>query len=153
MIMQRFISISPLLKNLLELCLKQFRPICPELDSATFEEVDEKIFHGEKSFFAITDYLAAIKSNSEITSYICSLSPDDAFLLYISIQIAYLHFYASTQLFPAIPPEQFYQNLFAYLQAGYLSFKNHCNKHRLSIWEAIIYYERGDYDEYLSSRE
>lgn len=146
MIHQRFIPVSYLLHNFLEPTLNQFSSLYHELDNSDVLEVDQRIFNGESSFFRITDHLATLGTGTTAEDYIQSLSPDEAFLLYVGIQISFLHFHADTQLLPAIPVNRLFQNLFAYLQAGYLSFKKHCLKNHLSIWESIIDYEDSLYN-------
>lgn len=146
MIHQRFMPISYLLHNFLELSFNQFSSLYHELDNSDFQEVDQRIFNGESLFFMITDHLATLGTGNATDGYIRSLSPDEAFLLYVGIQISFLHFHANTQLLPAIPTDQLFQNLCAYLQTGYLSFKKHCIINQLSIWESIIKYEDSIYN-------
>lgn len=141
MIHQRFYPISTLLNPIQGQCQIQAESYFKEEYKLDSKILTEKIISSEKLLFSILENLSMLKRDEDVVQHVQRLNPECCFLLYVSIQIAFLHFHADTELLPLLPLEKIYYFLFAYLQEAYLSFKRHCQQNGQDIWELILEYE------------
>lgn len=141
MIHQHFLSISPLLNQLLAICSSDHDPYFDTQYSADETTVTDIILQSEYLLFDTLEKLSILSDEKHILEHIKTLTPECRFLLYVSIQISYLHFHADVEMLPMIPPTNLYPLLFAYLQEAYCSFRTYCQQHNLSIWNEILEYE------------
>lgn len=141
MISQRFYPVKILLIPIQNQC-------CPSeddyfnrqynLDSST---VSEMILSSEETLLNTLKSLSMLSREKDVMQHVQHLDPKCRFLLYATIQIAFLHFHADTELLPLTPDDKIYYLLFAYLQEGYFSFKKYCQQQELDLWDQILSYE------------